>query len=625
MLAWFRKLLENWIARVFFGLLLVVFVFWGISNVVTLVSNSSTVAHVAGKPVDVATVQAEYQRELSQAEQKGPADPDERKQIAQSALATILRQNALAAVEADMGIVAPDSAVRADIAAIPAFQTKGVFDQQKFDQILLQNNLSPSGFVGEEQADIANRQLVQALTDGVMAPAPLVQQIFAFIGQARIAETVDIPTAAQTPPPTPPDPVLRRYWKNHAAQYTAPEYRTIKLVVLSPAVLAPTESVSEAELQAAYAHVAATQTVAASRSVQVVTCADQAKAAQLAANWRGGAAWSAIQAEAAKDSASAVELDHATQNQFPSPVLGAAVFAAAPGAVTGPIQGPFGYFVFDVTNAVAAGAPPFAQVKDQLKQDLQLQKAQSDVNQDVDNVQDALAGQTPLDKLPGNLGLTAVEGTLDANGNTLDGTPAPIPGGPKLAAAVVKAVFAAHPGDPAQLITGPDNSYFAFTVDKITPPAAKPYDQVKTQVASDWRQDATSRAAEQKAAALLQAVNAGQTLDAAASAAGESIAITPPITRGAQPPANIPQAMIPVLFGMKQGDATMQQTPDGFLVAVLTKIQLPDPAQLPQQYQALQDALAKSLQNDVTESFLAGLQTREHVTVDPKLFAQIYQ
>jgi peptidyl-prolyl cis-trans isomerase D len=625
MLAWFRKLLENWIARVFFGLLLVVFVFWGISNVVTLVSSSTTVAHVAGKPVEIAAVQAEYQSELSHAEQKGPADPDERRQIAQSALATILRQKALAAVEADIGIVAPDSAVRTEIAAIPAFQTNGVFDQQKFDQVLLQNNLSPSGFIGEEQADIANRQLVQALTDGVIAPAPLVQQIFGFIAQARIAETVDISTATQTPPPAPSDTVLRRYWKNHPTRYTAPEYRTIKLVILSPAVLAPTEPVSDAELRAAYAHVAATQKVAASRSVQVVTCPDDAKAAKIAADWRSGATWQAVQAEATKDSAAAVELDHAAQDQFPSPVLGAAVFAATPRAVTGPVQGPFGYFVFDVTDAVAAGAPAFSQVKDQLKQDLQLQKAQADVNQDVDNVQDALAGQTPLDKLPGNLGLTAVEGTLDANGNALDGTPAPIPGGAKLVAAVVKAVFAAHPGDPAQLITGPENSYFAFTIDKITPPAAKPYDQVKSQVASDWRQDALSREAEQKAAALLQAVNGGQTLDAAASAAGEPIAVTPPITRGAQPPADIPQTMISVLFGMKQGQATMQQTADGFLVAVLTKILQPDPAQQAQQYQAIQDALAKSLQNDVTESFLAGLQTREHVAVDPKLFAQIYQ
>jgi peptidyl-prolyl cis-trans isomerase D len=625
MLAWFRKLLENWIARVFFGALVIVFVFWGISNVVTLVGNGTTVAHVAGKPVDISVVQAEYQNELNQAEQKGPADPDERRQIAQAALATILRQQALAAVERSLGIVAPDSAVRAEIDAIPAFQTNGVFDPQKFNQLLAQNNLSPSGFVNEEQSNLANRQLVTAMTDGVAAPAAMVSQIFTFIGQARIAETVDISSAAQAPPAPPGDVVLRRYWKNHPEKYTAPEYRAIKLVVLSPSVLAPSEPVSETELQAAYARVAATQTLAASRSVQVVTIADQSKAAQIAADWRSGAAWPAVQAEATKDGASAVALDHAAQNQIPSPALASAVFAATPDTVTGPVQGPFGYYVFEVTNAVAAGAPPFAQVQAQLKQQLQLQKAQAAVNQDVDNVQDALAGQTPLDKLPGDLGLTAVEGTLDANGNTLDGTPAPIPGGAKLAAAVVKAVFAAHPGDPAQLMTGPDNSYFAFTIDKITPPAIKPYDQVQAQVAADWRQDALNRAAEQQAAALLQAVKGGKTLDAAAQAVGDTVTTAPPITRGAAPPAGIQQALVPVLFSLQPGAATMQQTPDGFMVAVLTKIVPPDPAQDAQQLDGLRQALAKSLQNDVVESFLSGLQSREHISVDQKMFAQLYQ
>ena len=39
-------------------------------------------------------------------------------------------------------------------------------------------------------------------------------------------------------------------------------------------------------------------------------------------------------------------------------------------------------------------------------------------------VQDALAGGTTLDDLPGDLGVAAVTGTLDAQGNTADGKPA---------------------------------------------------------------------------------------------------------------------------------------------------------------------------------------------------------
>ncbi len=389
-------------------------------------------------------------------------------------------------------------------------------------------------------------------------------------------------------------------------------------------MLARTEPVSDAEIAALYAQTAATQNQPATRSVQVITADSAATAAKLAKIWNAGADWGKIQAAAAKAGATAIALDHAQQNQIPNSVLATSVFAAQPGSVTGPVQGALGTFVFKVTDATAGGAPPLAQVSAQLKQQIQLQKAQTDVNQDVDNVQDALAGQTPLDKLPGNLGLAAVAGTLDSNGNTLDGTPAPIPGGAKLRDAVVKAVFAAHPGDPAQLISGPENGYFAFTIDSITPPAIRPYDQVKAQVAAAWQQDALSRAAETKAAALLAAVNSGQSLDTAASAAGYAVTMTPPVTRDATPDG-VASSLVPVLFGLKPGEATMQQTSDGFLVAVLANISQPKPSDDPQDEASIQQAMAKSLQNDVAESFFGGLQTRDNVKVEPKLFAQIYQ
>ncbi|OYV61762.1 MAG: hypothetical protein B7Z71_03940 [Acidocella sp. 21-58-7] len=425
-------------------------------------------------------------------------------------------------------------------------------------------------------------------------------------------------------PAPPSDAVLQRYWKNHPAQYTAPEYRTVKIVVLSPQVLAASEPVSDAELQTLYAQASAQQSVPATRSVQVITSNSPAKAAKLAKLWQSGADWTAMQAAAQKAGATAVALDHAQQNQIPSTALAQAVFAATPGTVTGPVPGDLGSYVFEVTDAQAAGAPSFASLAPALKAQIQLQKAQLQVAKDVDNVQDALAGQTPLDQLPGNLDLAAVQGTLDVNGNTTDGNKAPIPGGDKVREAVIKAIFAGHQGDPAQLITGPDGSYFAFTIDNITKPAVRPYDQVKAQVAADWVKDAQSHAAEAKAADLLAAVNGGKNFDQVAQAAGFTVTKSAPQTRNAGP-NGITSQLEQILFSLKLGQATMQQTPDGFLVAVLSNIDQPKPSDDPALLGQIQQSLTKSLQNDVAESFLAGLEARDKVSVDSKLLAQIYQ
>ncbi|OYV40706.1 MAG: hypothetical protein B7Z80_03790, partial [Rhodospirillales bacterium 20-64-7] len=616
MLVWVRKLLENWIARAFFALLILVFVFWGISNVVTLIGNNNAIAHVDGQSIDASVVQAAYQRTLNQAEQSGHGaiDAATKRAMADQSLSGVLRQRVLQIEEKRLGVTAPNSAIRQAIDTIPAFQKDGKFDKTTFDQVLAQNGLTPDRFVDEVTHQIADRQLVEAVVSGAGPSDALVKRVFDFVSQTRTAKVVDIKFADQSQPAAPNDDLLQRYWRNHPQEFTAPEYRTIKLVVLSPQLLAPKEQVSEQEINAQYARVAAEQSNVPLRSVQVITADNLAASSRLEAAWKSGASWSDMQTMAKQFGANPVELDKTKKSGIPSPDLAAAVFKAKPGEVVGPVAGASGMFIFRVTSVGHSG-PDAATVKAKLKQQLQLQKAETAVASDVDKLQDALAGQTPLDKLPSDLGLAALQGTLDAQGETPDGTPAPIPGGDALKQAVVKAAFAANANDAPHLINGPDGSYFALTVDKITPPAPEPFDQNKAAVLAAWTHHQIIREAEVKAAALMHAVNQGQSVEAAAQSAGESVTPSPPITRDA-PASGVPEQMVPILFTLAQGRATMLQTKDGFTVAELAKIAQPTPAEDQDMFAQVQQSLAKSLQTDLGESFLAGLQLRDKVKVD---------
>ncbi len=627
MLVWVRNLQNSWIARAFFALLVVVFIFWGLSasNVVSLVGDSTAVAQVAGQNLDISAVQTAYQAALTQAQQSGQGQPNAaaRQQMANDALSGVLRQRVLRAEEKRLGVTVPDAVVRQQVDAVPAFQVNGVFDKNQFAQVLAQNNTTPDQFVRRLIDTIAGQQLVMPLLDGATPPAELVNQIFSFISEQRFASMVQIPFAAQPSPAAPAEAVLQRYWRNNPAKFTAPEYRTIKLVILSPALLAAHESVPQAQIDAAYAQAAAANPSVPLRSVQVIVVGNIAASSRLQAAWRHGASWAQMQAMAKRFGANPIEMDNTQQNQIPTPSLAQAVFAATPGQVSGPIAGPAGMFIFKVTN-VGTDGPSELTLKTQIAQQLQLQAAQAQVAQNVNALQDALAGQTPLDQLPGNLGLTALQGTLDADGNTPAGGKAPLPGGAALQQAILQAAFAASPHQPAQLQNGPDGSYFALTVDSVTPPAPKPYDQARAQVLADWTSDQLMREAEIKAASLLHAVNDGQTLDAAAQAAGDAVTMSQPFTRNA-PASGMTSQMQNVLFSLKQGQGTMLQTDTGFTVAALAKIVKPTPAQDPGDYTEAQQSMTKSLQNDVGGSFLAGLQLRDKVTINQKMLSQISQ
>lgn len=625
MLVWVRKLLENWIARVFFGLLVVVFVFWGVSNVVTLIGSNTAIAHVGGKPIDISAVQAVYQPKLEQAQQKSgqAVAPEQRQEIAQDALATVLRQQLLRDEEQKLGVNAPDAAIRQAIDSIPAFQTNGVFDSAKFNAVLSENGTNEDKFLADVRQNIAGRQMLTAVVSGAVPPAELVSQIFAFVAEQRVAETMSVPVAGQKTPPPPAPAVLERYWRNHPQDFTAPETRTVKLVILSPELLAPHEPVAAAAVDAAYARQAEAAPSLPERSAEVIVVGDIATESRLAASWRHGADWPAMQALAQKFGATTVPVDMAEPAQIPSPALSAAIFSATPGAVTGPVAGPGTMYLFKVTRTGSSGPDP-ATVKAQITQQLQLQQAQAEVAKNVDPLEDALAGQTPLDQLPSNLGLVGAEGTLDANGNKPDGTPAPIPGGDALKSAIVQAAFATAQGQPPSLVNGPDGSYFALEVEKITPPQAQPYDQVAQKVLAQWTRDALLREAEQKAAGVLAAVDHGESLDDAAAAAGYGVSMTAPFTRNA-PPSGVTSQMEQVLFSLKPHEATMLQTDTGFMVAQLAQITLPSPAADAADETQVVQAMTKAVQQDVGESFLAGLQASEHVTVDAKMLAQVAQ
>jgi peptidyl-prolyl cis-trans isomerase D len=626
MLVWIRKLQESWIARIFFGLLVLGFISWGASSAISMIGADTAVATVDGHQIQLTAVQSEYQTELTQASRGGEPDAATRQQIAQAAMGTVLRQALLSAEERRLHISVPDAAVRQAIDAIPAFQTAGVFDKDKFAQVLTQNSTTPDRFIADVKQSLADRQLVTALLAGVAPPTVLDDQVFDFVAEQRYAQTITVSAAAQAPPPAPATPVLERYWRNHQADFAAPEYRTVQAVILSPALLAADEKIPAAAVDAAYARAASESTSVPVRSVDVLVAPDLAASSRLQAAWAQGASWDQMQAMAKGFGATPISLDKTAQNAIPVPALASAVFAAKPGEVTGPIAGSMGLYVFKVT-AIASSGPDEAAQKAHILAALQLQAAQTQVAQEVNSLQDALAGQTPLDKLPGNLGLVGVQGTLDAQGLTPAGKPAPVPGGPAMLAAIAKAAFAAPLRQAPQLANGPDGSYFAVEVNQITPPGTPAFDTVQDKVLAACIESELSRESEVKAADLLTKLNGGASFASVAQAAqadGDAVATTEAITRNA-PPSGITDQMVQVLFSLKQGQATMLQTDHGFMVADLSKIVRPSPADDAQDYQEVQAAMGKALQNDIGESFLTGLQSRYKVSVNQKLLAQVAQ
>ncbi len=633
MITAFRRYLETWPVRLLFGVMVIAFVIWGVGDVVRVIGTKTWLAKVGGKTIDPQQFQPTFQRELAQAQQRLPAGQDMtpagRREVADRALQQMVSQVAMTNEEARLRVAVPDAAVRQAVFSMPAFHDKsGQFDRAMLDAVLRANNINEGEFLSMVRGDLARGQVLDAVTAGAKPPDTLVRAVFDFETERRSAAMVELPIAAAPAPPAPSEAELHRWYANHPEAFRIPEFRRIRAVVLSPETIAKGLEASDSELRAWYdAH--RTQFVQpARRSIEVAIAPDQTKAAALAAQWRGGADWASVQKAAEAAGGSAVALDAATEQQIPDAALAKAAFAAAPDQVSGPMQAALGWAVLRVSSAQPAQEQSFEQAKDTVRQQMLAEKASAMLYDRANKVDDVLGTGVGLDKLPPNLGLAGVAGTLDAQGETQAGTPAPIPGSPELRKALIAAAFSHPPGPPSELTEvqtpGGGSAFYAVEVEHVIPPSVKPFEAVKDQVRDGWVADAQAKTQEKAAAAMLSAVRGGETLADAAAKAGGTVRTTPLVTRDATS-EGMPAQLQRVLFGLKPGEPAMVQTPLAFIVAVPAKIETPDPKTDPARYEAVRDVLTRSTAADLAQGFTDALRARAEPQINRSVFDSFVQ
>lgn len=626
MISTLRRSLDSWAARGLFIILLIAFVTWGVGDVVTKIGSGPTwIAKVGGQTIELPEFQDEFQRTLNYTMRSLPpgqdVSPDLRQRVAGSVLQRMIDSAAMQQEMHRLRINVSDDEVRAAAMAMPNFHdATGQFSPQAFQAVLAENGMTEAQFTELMRADIGRRQVLEALALGARAPDAEATPLFTAEFEKRSADMAEFPFASQPAPPSPTEAELRRWYDNHPSAYTTPALRRIKLIVLAPSELEKGMTVTDAELQAEYAQLKSTYVVPPKRSAQVLTLPDATKAAALAEKWRAGADWKTMQDAAQQAGGSAVALDEATNTQFPDAALANAVFAATADTVTAPVHGSLGWFVVKVVKIIPGATKPLEAVKADLTKRILDRRGADLMYERTSKIDDLLGNGTPFDKLPGDLGLVALSGTLDAKGNTADGTPAPIPGPAELRAAIISATFKAEPGTPTQMTEVPTPSiggsvYFALQLEEAIPPALRPFDHVKQQVEADWHADQLRHAAETAAAKMLTALKGGQSIADAAAAAGVPVHRTP-LTAPDDAQNQMAPELAQVLFRLKKGEPTMVQTANSFIIAVPAEIVPPNPAADQAGYKTLRDSLDQSIGNDIASLFTDAMRLRANAQIN---------
>jgi peptidyl-prolyl cis-trans isomerase D len=147
---------------------------------------------------------------------------------------------------------------------------------------------------------------------------------------------------------------------------------------------------------------------------------------------------------------------------------------------------------------------------------------------------------------------------------------------------------------------------------------------VKDRVADDWKQDQRRRFQDQAATAMMVAVQEGKSFSDAATVAGVTPKLSPRVTLK-QGSVDVPAELQRAIFGLKQGETTMVETPDGFIVGQLAEVVKPDAAADKAGYDQARAAISKSISNDLAAVFVEALRRRAKPEISQQAFDNVVQ
>ena len=622
-----RAATQGWIGRTIMGLVMGViilsFAIWGIRTDFSGYG-ANRLAEVGGEEISTNAFRDAYQTELQriQRQAKRAITNDEAKRFGldRQVLSRLISDAALNQQADALGLTVSDDQIAQAITSDPAFKgAGGQFDRTLFEELLRDNGLTEKSFVREQRGVMLRHELTDPLTASLQMPKAMLEAIHRFQAEARSVDFLILPAASAGAVAAPSDDELRKYFEDRKLGYSAPEYRSLVTLAITPESVAKPDSVSDAEAQKRYDEVKGDKFgTPERRAVDQVLFSDEAAAAAARARLDGGANFEDIvkdQGLTLKD----VSLGTVGRNQLIDKEVADAAFALPEGAVSAPVKTRFGYVLVRVSKVEPSSVKPFAEVAGEIKRDIAVARAGSEIDRLHDAIEDQRASGKSLAEAAKSVGLDVrAIAAVDAAGKDPTGAPvADLANGP----ALLKAAFASDIGVDNETLTLPKGGYQWFEVARIDRARQKTFEEARPEVEKAWRDDETARLLSAKSADVTKRLEGGESMAAvAASEGGLEVKHATDVKRGGG--KDLPANAVAQVFNIHVGGVGSARLDDGGRVilkvvdAAVPPTDFADPALV-----SIADQVKKTYGDDLLSQYLASLQNQLGVKINAQALA----
>ncbi|VTZ52427.1 Peptidylprolyl isomerase [Methylocella tundrae] len=627
MLEAMRAATQGWIGRIIMaivmGFIILSFAIWGIGDIFRGFG-ANKLAEVGGEEITTDAFRNAYQTELQRVQRQARRaitnEEAKRFGLDRQVLSRLLSEAALNQETHALGLAMSDSEIAKAIANDPSFKgPDGQFDHARFDELLRDNGLNEKAFVRDQRGFYLRHELVDPLTAGLQLPKAMLEAIHRFQAETRSVDFVILPASSAGPVASPSEDELRKYFEDRKLGYSSPEYRSLVTLTLTPESIAKPQNVSDADAQKRYDETKGDKFGSPEkRAIEQIIFPDDAAAKAARDKLDAGASFDDIVKDLGltlKD----VSLGLVTRAQLIDKDAADIAFALPEGAVSAPVKTRFGAALIRVTKIEPSSVKPFAEVADEIKRDIAIERARAEIGRLHDAIEDQRASGKSLVEAAKSAGLEArTIAAVDAAGKDPSGAPvAGLTNGP----ALLKAAFVSDVGVDNDTLTLPQGGYQWFEVAKIDKARQKTFEEARPEVEKAWRDDETAKLLSAKTVDMSKRLEVGEPLASVAASEGNlEVKHANDVKRSGG--KDLPANAVAQMFNVGVGGVGSARLDDGgrlvfrVLDAVVPPIDFADPALV-----AIGGEVKKTYSDDLLAQYLGALQNEFGVKVNMRALA----
>jgi peptidyl-prolyl cis-trans isomerase D len=417
----------------------------------------------------------------------------------------------------------------------------------------------------------------------------------------------------------PTDEELKAFYERNKATYnnSIPEKRKIEYVVVDSSKVAAAAAVTDQDLQTYYdqhrdeyrvpdqvkvSHILIKTPLAApgGKEDEKGIADARAKAEDVLKQVKGGGDFAKLAEKYSDDPGSAKnggELGWIGRGRT-VPEFEKAAFSLGKGQTSDLVKSSYGFHIIHVEDKQAAGLKTLAEVKGEIEEKVKQEKL-AHATEAAANSLLSQARNDGFDKAAAAKGDTPVTTDFFSRTDSLPGLAA----NPQF----MDAVFNEPEKAPADLVQVPQG-YVVFQLLGIKPPATPSFEEIRTKVESEFKNERAAFLLQQKTQELSDRAKAGHDLKKAAKDLGATVKTSELVAPDGQVPDIGSMSSAAAIFSLKPGDISGPITASGNgVVAQLLEKQAPTDQDFAEKKDSIRQSLVEAKQNDLFGLFVTNL------------------